>query len=237
MRIVSLFSGAGGLDLGFIQAGHNIVWANDIYDDAVATYKQNIGNHITNTDIKEISSDDIPDCDMVIGGFPCQGFSVANVKRHSDDTRNSLYKELLRVITDKKPKYFLAENVKGLLSLNKGTIFSMILKDFCEAGYNVVYKVLNSANYGVPQKRERVIIVGVRKDLPFLFEFPDETHSENGCGGKADSGHLRISEDGDVFLSEKARWSYGASIPPKIILPDYVNRENLRWRWDNYNGA
>lgn len=185
MRIVSLFSGAGGLDLGFIQAGHNIVWANDIYDDAVATYKQNIGNHITNTDIKEISSDDIPDCDMVIGGFPCQGFSVANVKRHSDDTRNSLYKELLRVITDKKPKYFLAENVKGLLSLNKGTVFSMILKDFCEAGYNVVYKVLNSANYGVPQKRERVIIVGVRTDLPFLFEFPDETHSENGCGGKA----------------------------------------------------
>lgn len=184
MRIVSLFSGAGGLDLGFIKAGHTIIWANDIYDDAVATYKQNIGNHITNIDIKEVKSDDIPDCDMVIGGFPCQGFSVANVKRHSTDTRNSLYKELLRVIIDKKPKYFLAENVKGLLSLNKGEVFSMILKDFFEAGYNVVYKVLNSANYGVPQKRERVIIVGVRKDLPFLFEFPKETHSETGFDGK-----------------------------------------------------
>lgn len=184
MRIVSLFSGAGGLDLGFIKAGHTIIWANDIYDDAVSTYKQNIGNHITNIDIKEVKSDEIPDCDMVMGGFPCQGFSVANVKRHSADTRNSLYKELLRVIIDKKPKYFLAENVKGLLSLNKGEVFSMILKDFFEAGYNVVYKVLNSANYGVPQKRERVIIVGVRKDLPFLFEFPKETHSETGFDGK-----------------------------------------------------
>lgn len=86
----------------------------------------------------------------------------------------------MRIIQDKKPKYFLAENVKGLLSLGKGKIFSMILQDFFNAGYNVTYKVLNSADYGVPQKRERVIIVGIRKDLPFLFEFPPKTHSQNG---------------------------------------------------------
>ena len=120
MKVVSLFSGAGGLDLGFIQAGHTIVWANDLYADAVATYRHNIGNHIVEKDIKDIASSDIPDCDIVIGGFPCQGFSVANTKRHSLDERNVLYKELLRVIRDKQPKYFLAENVKGILSLNKG---------------------------------------------------------------------------------------------------------------------
>lgn len=180
MNIVSLFSGAGGLDLGFIQAGHSIIWANDVYEDAVCSYRKNISNHIVERDIHQISSDEIPDCDMIIGGFPCQGFSVANIKRHTGDERNNLYKELLRVITDKKPKYFLAENVKGLLSLGKGKIFSMILQDFFNAGYNVKYKVLNSADYGVPQKRERVIIVGIRKDLPFLFEFPPKTHSQNG---------------------------------------------------------
>lgn len=184
MRIVSLFSGAGGLDLGFIQAGHSIVWANDIYDDAVSTYRRNIGSHIVEGDIHNIKSEDIPDCDMVMGGFPCQGFSVANVKRNTQDERNSLYKELLRVIKDKSPKYFLAENVKGILSLDKGSVFSMILNDFTEAGYQVKYKVLNSANYGVPQKRERVIIVGVRNDLPYNYIFPKETHSETGKDGK-----------------------------------------------------
>ena len=180
MNIVSLFSGAGGLDLGFIQAGHTIVWANDVFSDAVATYRHNIGNHIIERDIHEIDSSEIPDCDMIIGGFPCQGFSVANVKRHSEDERNTLYKELLRVIRDKKPRFFLAENVKGILSLANGKVFSMILQDFFEAGYNVTYKVLNSADFGVPQKRERVIIVGIRKDLPFLFEFPSPSHSANG---------------------------------------------------------
>lgn len=183
MRIVSLFSGAGGLDLGFIQAGHIVVWANDFYGDAVATYRLNIGNHIVEADIHSIPSESIPDCDMVMGGFPCQGFSVANVKRHSEDERNSLYKELLRVIADKNPKFFLAENVKGLLSLDRGRVFSMILRDFFNAGYNVIYKVLNSADYGVPQKRERVIMVGVRKDLPFSFEFPAPTHSKDGSDG------------------------------------------------------
>ena len=183
MNIVSLFSGAGGLDLGFIQAGHTIIWANDIYADAVSSYRENIGNHIIERDILTIPSEDIPDCDMVIGGFPCQGFSVANIRRHTEDVRNSLYKELLRVKHDKNPKYFLAENVKGLLSLGKGSVFSMIINDFSNAGYNVTYKFLNAANFGVPQKRERVIIVGIRNDLPFHFTFPKETHSQHGDRG------------------------------------------------------
>lgn len=129
MRVVSLFSGAGGLDLGFKMAGHEIVWANDLYGDAVETYKKNIGDHIVLEDISKISTDDIPACDIVIGGFPCQGFSVANTKRHEDDERNALYKQLLRVIAAKKPKFFVAENVKGLLSLAKGKIAELIISD------------------------------------------------------------------------------------------------------------
>ncbi len=184
MNVVSLFSGAGGLDLGFIKAGHNIVWANDLYSDAVATYKKNIGNHIVEKDIKEIPSDEIPNCDIVIGGFPCQGFSIANIKRNTKDERNELYKELLRVIKDKQPKFFLAENVKGILSLNKGKTFEMIINDFSSLNYSVQYKVLNSADYGVPQVRERVIIVGVRNDINFTFHYPEPTNSKEGTNGK-----------------------------------------------------
>lgn len=184
MKVVSLFSGAGGLDLGFIKAGHTIVWANDLFSDAIATYKQNIGEHIVEADIKSVSSDDIPDCDIVIGGFPCQGFSVANTKRNTTDERNVLYKELLRVIKDKQPKFFVAENVKGILSLNKGKSFEMILKDFSSINYKVQYKVLNSADYGVPQTRERVIIVGVRSDVNFDYSYPVPTHSKDGEEGR-----------------------------------------------------
>ena len=183
MRVVSLFSGAGGLDLGFKMAGHDVVWANDLYEDAVHTYQKNIGDHIILEDVRNISADEIPDCDIVIGGFPCQGFSVANTKRHIGDERNELYKQLIRVIEDKRPKFFLAENVKGLTNLGKGEVFKMILSDFEHLGYEVLYKILNAADYGVPQTRLRVIIVGVRRDIDWEYEFPKATHSQDGRDG------------------------------------------------------
>lgn len=183
MDVVSLFSGAGGLDLGFIQAYHTIVWANDLFHDAVCTYRTNIGNHIIEEDINQISSEDIPNCDIVIGGFPCQGFSIANTGRHADDKRNILYLQLLRVIRDKQPLFFLAENVKGILSLEHGIVFHNILNDFRNINYRVQYKLLNAADYGVPQTRERVIIVGVRNDIDFDFEYPEPNHSRNGANG------------------------------------------------------
>lgn len=183
MKVVSLFSGAGGLDLGFIKAGHQVIWANDIYTDAVETYRRNIGNHIIAADIHSIPSHMIPQSDIVIGGFPCQGFSVANTKRNIEDNRNKLYQELLRVIKDKSPKFFIAENVKGILSLGKGTIFSMILDDL-SFNYKVSYALFNTADYGVPQLRERVIIAGVRKDIKLEYSFPVPTHSRTGLDGK-----------------------------------------------------
>ena len=183
MRVVSLFSGAGGLDLGFKMAGHDIVWANDLYEDAVETYKYNLGNHIICKDIANIDTKEIPECDIIIGGFPCQGFSVANMKRHESDERNALYRQLIRVIEAKKPKFFLAENVKGLISLGKGAVFNMILNDFSQLGYKVSYKILNAADYGVPQIRQRVIIVGVRNDLKFEYVFPTPTNDKTGENG------------------------------------------------------
>ncbi len=174
MKVVSLFSGVGGFDLGFSQAGHKIIWANDIWQEAVETYKLNLGNHIVCNDIREIPSDEIPTSDIIIGGFPCQGFSLANTKRSEKDERNFLYLEFVRVVKDKTPSFFLAENVKGILSLGKGKVFEMIIKDFSEIGYEVNYAVLNAADYGVPQTRERVFIFGKRKDIKIIIDFPPE---------------------------------------------------------------
>ncbi len=163
------------MDLGFIQAGCQIIWANDLFKEAVESYRRNIGNHIVLGDIRQIPSSDLPDdVDIVIGGFPCQGFSVANTKRTMEDTRNFLYKEMLRVIKDKKPAYFVAENVKGLLSMEKGKVIHMIKEDFRELGYHVEHRVLNAAEYGIPQQRERVLIIGNR--LGQKNPYPTITH-------------------------------------------------------------
>lgn len=181
MKIVSLFSGAGGLDLGLIKAGHQIVWANDIDEDSCETYKRNIGNHIVCRSISEVEISEIPNCDVVVGGFPCQGFSMANMLRTTDDERNILYKHFYRVIKEKKPLYFIAENVRGILSLDNGNAIKSIVRDFTKAGYNVAYKLFNTANFGVPQSRLRVIIGGTRNDLPQNkhFVFPEPTHEKS----------------------------------------------------------
>ena len=183
MKVVSLFSGAGGLDLGFIKAGHTIAWANDLYHDAVKTYQSNIGYHIIEKDIHDVSSESIPDCDVIIGGFPCQGFSVANTKRTVRDERNELYKQMIRVIKDKKPLFFLAENVKGLLNIGKGLVIKMIIDDFSAIGYRVKYQLVNAVDYGVPQQRQRVIIIGIRNDINFGYKFPEQQYNKDGTDG------------------------------------------------------
>lgn len=176
-RVVSLFSGCGGLDLGFINSGFDIVWANDFFKEAVESYKYNIGDHIVHGDITQISNNKIPnDIDVVLGGFPCQGFSVANNKRSMKDERNFLYKELLRVIKDKKPKFFVAENVKGLISMQKGEVLKMILNDFKSLGYDVDWYLLKASDYGVPQNRERIFIIG--NNIGASNKPPKKTHGE-----------------------------------------------------------
>ncbi len=209
MNIISLFSGAGGLDLGLIQAGHTIVWANDIDFDAVETYKHNIGNHITLSDIEKIEPKDIPDADVVVGGFPCQGFSLANMLRFEDDERNRLYLEFFRVVKDKQPKYFLAENVRGILSLGKGAAIEKIRSDFSKAGYRVQVKLFNVSDFGVPQNRWRVIISGTRNDLPENFDFiyPKPTHGGESQPEKVSIGdalsHVPDPEEGHTFVNHE----------------------------------
>lgn len=182
MKIISLFSGAGGLDLGLIQAGNTIIWANDIDKDAVATYRENIGDHIVCDDIKNIDISTLPDADVAVGGFPCQGFSQANRLRTLEDDRNQLYRFFYNTIKIKQPKYFIAENVKGILSLGKGEAIKQIVADFEAAGYITSVNLVNMADYGVPQTRQRVIIIGQRVDLgkELRFIFPQPTHSKTG---------------------------------------------------------
>ncbi len=182
MKIVSLFSGAGGLDLGLIQAGNEIIWANDIDKDAVATYKKNIGSHIVCSDIKNIDISFVPVADVVVGGFPCQGFSQANLLRTVDDARNQLYKFFYAVIKARQPKFFIAENVKGILSLGKGAAIKQIVADFQEAGYITTVTLVHMADYGIPQTRQRVFIIGQRQDLgnTMQYIFPQKTHGKSG---------------------------------------------------------
>ena len=189
MNIVSLFSGAGGLDLGLIQAGNKVVWANDIDSNAVATYRKNIGQDICCSDIKDVDLSQLPQADVVVGGFPCQGFSMANLKRSVDDERNQLYKAFYSTIKELQPKFFIAENVKGILSLGKGAAIKQIISDFEQAGYITDLHLVNMADYGVPQTRQRVLIIGQRRDvaITLLFRFPEKTN------GAKDTVHPWVS--------------------------------------------
>ena len=185
LTVISLFCGAGGMDLGLKNAGLSIAWANDNDKDSVDSYKSNVDENVILDDIKNIKNSDIPHGDIIVGGFPCQGFSVANKFRSSGDKRNKLHTEMLRLVHAKQPKWFVAENVKGILSLDQGGVFKRIFDDFANSGYRVCYEVVNMADHGVPQARQRVIILGTRKDLPEDLNayHPTKSHSKNPTSG------------------------------------------------------
>jgi DNA (cytosine-5)-methyltransferase 1 len=183
-RIISVFSGCGGLDLGFHLEGYNTVWANDFSEWACDSFRNFFGNVIVHEDITKIdpyNDESIPDCDIVLGGFPCQDFSVIWKQPGLEGKRGGLYRHFLDFVAAKKPKAFVAENVKGLLTANKRKAIETIIKDFetIEPGYVVLPHLYNFADYGVPQFRERVLIVGIRVDTGFDFKHPLPTHGEN----------------------------------------------------------
>lgn len=161
---VSLFCGAGGLDLGFENTGFHTIWANDFDADACKTHQSWSKAEVICGDISKIEVNSIPDSDIILGGFPCQGFSLSG-PRKIDDSRNALYKHYVKIVAKKQPKIFVGENVKGLLTMGQGQIIEAIIEEFSACGYNVFYKLLNAKDFGVPQDRERVIIWGFRKDL------------------------------------------------------------------------
>lgn len=170
--VVSLFSGAGGLDIGFEKQGFRTIWANDIDKDACETHKLWSHATVVQGNIDEIDFDSIPDSDIITGGFPCQGFSLAG-PRKIDDKRNALYKHFVKLVEKKQPYAFVAENVKGILTLGEGAIIEAIIEDFSERGYNVFPTLVNAADYGVPQDRWRVIMLGFRKNIGITsYQFP-----------------------------------------------------------------
>lgn len=172
MNIISLFSGAGGLDLGFKRAGFNIIWANE-YDKTIwETYIKNHDTPLDTRDIRNIFADEIPDCDGIIGGPPCQSWSEAGALRGIDDSRGKLFYDFIRILKEKRPKFFVAENVSGMLAdLHKEAVKN-ILNHFINAGYIVTVKLVNAADYDVPQDRKRVFYIGFRKDLSINYVFP-----------------------------------------------------------------
>lgn len=247
INVLSLFCGAGGLDLGFELAGleaiigsekaleafkdkevfnairhdsiFHTVFANDIFTEALETYSEQMPKHVftLKKDIRRIK--EFPQANIVLGGFPCPGFSEAG-PRLVDDERNFLYIHFIRCLMQVQPEIFVAENVKGMMTLGGGEVFRQIVEDFASAGYRVQARLLNSRDYGVPQIRERVILVGVRNDLDFEYTYPEFTHGE-GEGLKpfvtlkeaigdleADPGPYFTGSYSTIFMSRnrKKRW-------------------------------
>lgn len=217
LKVASLFCGCGGTDVGLVgnfdflgrhydSNDMEIVYANDIDDNACEIFKENFGITPDNRDIRKVGSEELPEFDILTGGFPCQSFSIIaqNPKRLGvKDERGKLFFEMCRILRERQPKCFIAENVKGILTANKKSAFPLIIKEFEESGYNVRYRILNAADYGVPQKRERVIIVGFRKDLNIDFAFPNvEIENENDYTPLKKVVEKQVDEK--YFFSERA---------------------------------
>ena len=171
--VLSLFSGAGGMDRGFVRAGHKIIWANEWNQDACDSYEKSLHIKPQCEDVRTIEK--FPSADILVACNPCQGFSMIGL-RNPNDSRNFLFKEIVRCLLTVKPKFFVTENVRGLKWLYKGKFFEKCLSDYENAGYNVSWRILNAKDYGVPQDRLRLFMVGVRKDLDKVYNFPNTTH-------------------------------------------------------------
>ena len=177
MKIASFFSGAGGLDLGFTKAGFELAFANDNWKGCWETFEKNHNHIICKKSITEVSPDEIPSVIGFVGGPPCQSWSLAGAMRGINDSRGRLFYNYIELIKVKQPLFFLAENVAGILSDKHLPEFKKIIQAFKEIGYDVSYKLLNAKDYGVPQDRKRVIIVGYHKKIGKKFEFPKPTNS------------------------------------------------------------
>lgn len=172
-RLVSFFAGAGGLDLGFEQAGFKVIWANEFDPEIWATYQRNHPEtYLDRRSITDIDADEVPDCDGIIGGPPCQSWSAAGAKRGILDKRGQLFYDFIRILKAKQPKFFLAENVGGMLQVSHREALGNIQELFQQAGYTLTFQSVNVADYGIAQDRKRVFFVGLRTDLAHSFVFP-----------------------------------------------------------------
>lgn len=260
--VISLFTGCGGLDLGFVggfsflyrfyeKNNFEIIWANDIEKSSCQTYHKNFGHDIVCGDITQILNggstpsffeEAMPEhADVVLGGFPCQDFSHAGKRKGFNAKRGLLYQSMVEVVKRTKPTVFIAENVKGLMTMDNGAALKTIIQDFEKLGYNVIYKLLVSADYGVPQVRERVIIVGTKKNKPLIFSYPDPLLSKNNWVSlKKAIGDLENVEEGG---SANHYWSKAKMFPGTqgntFVSPDKPgptmrteHHGNIEWHWN-----
>jgi len=217
MKVVSFFAGAGGLDLGFEKAGFDVVWANEYDREIWETYEKNHKHTVLDKrSIVDIGSNEVPDCDGIIGGPPCQSWSEAGALRGIGDKRGQLFFEFMRILADKQPKFFLAENVSGMLLPTHSKALDTIKSMFEDCGYELSFDLLNAADFGVPQDRKRVFFVGYRKDLGIKFEFPKPITDKKRITLFDAIGHLK-----DNVIPAKDR-SYTNGDKCKVLNHEYL---------------
>ena len=200
-KLLSLFSGCGGMDLGFVQAGFDVVWANDFNPDAGRTYLKNFGPHMHVGSIQDIDLSQLPKADIITGGFPCQDFSMIWKRGGIETERGNLYTYFVEAVRKVKPKIFVAENVKGLMTANGGKAIERIIEDFSSLGYKIHKDVYNFAEYGAPQLRERVLIVGVRNDLNYEYTKPKALRNQDNfvTAGEALKGVEKVKHNNELM--------------------------------------
>lgn len=216
-KIISLFAGCGGADLGLIggfkfnnknypKLPLELVHASDIDQKAINTYNLNFKVHGLTVDVKKLKFSR-GSADFVVGGFPCQSFSTVNPTKDPEDDRGQLFLEMVRIVKSVQPKVFIAENVKGFYTLQGGRYFNFAVQKFTEAGYKVYSEVLDASDYGVPQKRQRLFMIGIRKDIKKIYHFPIKTHGPGLKKSKSVLGDViesLVPDDEKYYFSQRA---------------------------------
>ena len=219
---IDLFAGIGGIRLGFESVGGHCVFSSEFDEDACKTYEANFGEHPAG-DITKIEAKDIPDFDILLGGFPCQAFSIIGKKEgFANETCGTLFFDIERILKEKKPPAFMLENVRNLTAHDNGNTFKIIRTHLEALGYKVYTKVLNALDYGVPQKRERIIIVGFLNDVEFVFPEPIAI-----CERKTLEDILETNVDKKYYVSDAIRKSRLERIRDKNYPRPYISHENI----------
>lgn len=221
-KFIDLFAGIGGIRLGFESTGGQCVFSSEWDADACKTYFENFGEHPAG-DITKISADEIPDFDILLGGFPCQAFSIIGKREgFADETRGTLFFEIERILKAKQPPAFMLENVRNLVAHDKGRTLKVILEHLEALGYHVYWKVLNALDFGVPQKRERIIIVGFKDDVSFSFPeaLPEELR-------KTLSDILETDVPKRYYVREEIKNSRISRLKDPNYPKPYISHENI----------
>lgn len=219
---IDLFAGIGGIRLGFESVGGHCVFSSEFDENACKTYEANFGEHPSG-DITKIAAKDIPDFDILLGGFPCQAFSIIGKKEgFENETCGTLFFEIERILKEKQPKAFMLENVRNLTAHDNGNTFKVIRTHLEALGYTVYAKVLNALDYGVPQKRERIIIVGFKDNI--LFSFPDPVPASRK---KTLKDILEVDVDEKYYVKDKIRESRLMRLKDPNYPKPYISHENM----------